>query len=120
MSIFTEFRNVLGKIATGELRIVNRFVPAYGEDPCHALHECFVTENGWLFSVFNDNGDWDYLNCIHAPIGHPLHYHLLVQYEDINCWNESLGDDQDEDRMFLMNYQPYWEVWTKIYQPIYK
>jgi hypothetical protein len=111
---FTEFFSILKKIEREEIRIVNRFVPSYGEDDCHALCECFVTDNGWLFSVFNDNGDWDYVNCIHSPEG------KVLQYKDINCWDESLGDNQNDDRIILMNYMPSQKVWQEIYQPFYK
>lgn len=38
----------------------------------------FVTDNGWKLTVFNDAGDWDYLESAEDPRGNTL------DYEDIN------------------------------------
>jgi hypothetical protein len=38
----------------------------------------YVTDNGWKLQVFNDVGDWDYLESAEDPNGNTL------DYEDIN------------------------------------
>ena len=32
----------------------------------------FTTADGWRFIVFNDGGQWDYVECVYAPDGRAL------------------------------------------------
>lgn len=66
MSAITEdeVMAVIARIELGELRVVpeNDWDIAWGG-------ERFKTVDGWTFVVFNDGGQWDYVECVGAPDG---------------------------------------------------
>jgi len=66
MSAITEdeVMAVIARIERGDLSVVpeNDWDIAWGG-------ETFKTADGWTFVVFNDGGQWDYIECVGAPDG---------------------------------------------------
>lgn len=62
---------VLGRIATGELKIpeAERLAAEQGYSGIEVFHV-----GGWVFAVFNDCDEWDYLQWVVHPDGTELDY----------------------------------------------
>lgn len=54
---------VLRAIEAGEVTITCEI------DPVYCVHVEYRTSNGWRLVVFNDCGEWDYLDSAEAPDG---------------------------------------------------
>ena len=97
--------DILKQIENGEA-VATCVEPARLEDH---LHDCFSVDK-WTFSIFDDNGSWDYVNSVTAPDG------TFFDYYDINTLILDLDEDGEIARCFVMNYEPPPNVWTKVYE----
>lgn len=112
-----QFIAVLRAIEKGEVKITGFKPPSMSKD---SFHECFNTSDGWSFSIFDDNGDWDYLHSITTP---PVQLQggpgrLYFDYDDIHLFDTKLDEEADNARVCLANYLPPKHVWEKVYLPI--
>ena len=108
-----QFIAVLRGIETGEVRVTGYKPGSMSKD---SFHECFNTSDGWSFSVFDDNGGWDYLHSITTP---PVNNNrLYFDYDDIALYDPKLDEEADNARVYLSNYLPPKTVWEKVYLPI--
>jgi len=62
-----------------------------------AVHVNYIADNGWKLQVFNDAGDWDYLESAEDPNGNTL------DYEDINS-EERIDEPLNSKHWGLSNY----------------
>lgn len=83
-----EVRRQMEAIASGEV-----ILTAIGEDPqdvyagnCH-----YEASNGWRVVVFNDCGEWDYLDGMEAPDGRTIDFNALA---DARFDDRSLVSDE--------------------------
>jgi hypothetical protein len=65
-----ELRELLEAIERGDVTLTtNR-----GPEKVYAGNVVYRASNGWTIQVFNDCGDWDYLDYVEAPDGRSVDY----------------------------------------------
>jgi len=60
----------------------------------YAGNVTFVADDGWIFVVFNDCDEWDYLSAVMDTNGH------VVDYDDIKSMSELTEYTPDDDAKF--------------------
>lgn len=52
-------------------------------DYAYCANVTFVTDDGWVFIVFNDCDEWDYLDTVIDPMGHIITYNEMEKYPEL-------------------------------------
>ncbi len=73
-----EIRHVIDQVESGQLRAV----PDAPWSVAWNL-ETFRTANGWQFRIFNDGGQWDYVDSVEAPDGAVLCHPDIDRFPEI-------------------------------------
>lgn len=73
-------KQLLSQIESGECIITKHLstTETYGYLAAHYGNVSYITDNGWLITVFFDCGEWDYIDSITSPEGE------TIMWEDLS------------------------------------